>query len=233
MKIALLHGFLGDPAIWDATIAAWPRDGDEFIRPTLPGHGKRESVWGTWDGNLAVVASAIGEADIVVGYSLGGRVALGLVATGRVHRAILVSTNPGIDDSERAERRARDAEWATLLRERGMIAFLDMWEAQPLFSTRMRAPLSHREARRARRLELDPEQLARSLEVMGLAEMPDYRELVDTQRFSLVVGADDEKYGAIAHTLPARCVILADCGHDPTLEQPAALADALVRLTTG
>lgn len=229
MRIALLHGFLGDPQIWDETIAAWPREGDDFVRPALPGHGGRESVWGTWDGNLAVVASAIGNADIVVGYSLGGRLALGLVATGRVTRAILVSTNPGLDDAAREERRAADAEWASILREKGIIPFLDVWEAQPLFATRMRAKLSAREGRRARRLSLDAEQMARSLEVMGLAQMPDYRGILD-ERFAMIVGADDAKYVAIAHRSPCRRVVIADSGHDVTLEQPAALADAIVRL---
>ena len=88
MKIALLHGFLGDPHVWDRTIEAWSRPGDEFIVPTLPGHGPRESVWSTWDGNLAVVAQAVSKADVVVGYSLGGRIALGLAGARALARPI-------------------------------------------------------------------------------------------------------------------------------------------------
>src|SRR5687768_5364948 len=100
MRIALLHGFAGDPRVWDDVIAAGVAG-----RPiALPGHGGGE-VRASWDANLDAVASLIGAADVVVAYSLGARVALGLVATGRAPRAILVGVNPGLADAERPARR--------------------------------------------------------------------------------------------------------------------------------
>jgi 2-succinyl-6-hydroxy-2,4-cyclohexadiene-1-carboxylate synthase len=147
---------------------------------------------------------------------------------GRAPRAILISVNPGIDDHERATRRASDAVWAHRLRTEPLAAVLDAWEAQPLFATQARADRDALARRRARRLALDPAQLARSLEVMGLAEMPDYRAEVDA-RCTLVVGADDAKYVALARALPARVEVIARSGHDPLLEQPEALA-ALLRI---
>ncbi len=207
--------------------------------PSLPGHGTGD-VQATWDANVAAVAEAIGACDAVVGYSLGARVALGLVVNGLVPRAVLVSVNPGIADPDRAARRAGDAAWAKLLRDHGTAAFLDAWEAQPLFASQRRVAPAVRAARRAARVVHDPEQLARSLEVMGLAEMPDYRAAIAAQpdRFALIAGADDAKYVALARTLPARLVVVADSGHDPTLEQPAALARAVeqalaLTVTTG
>lgn len=222
MHLALLHGFLGTPDVWTDIAPANAR------AVALPGHGG-DPVHATWDANLDAVAAAIGACDVVVGYSLGARVALGLLATGRVARAVLISVNPGISDDERAGRRASDAAWARMLRTDGLDAFLTAWEAQPLFATQARAPQASRDARRARRANLDPAQLARSLEVMGLAEMPDYRSAVDA-RCTLVVGADDAKYVAIARALPARVEVIAACGHDPTLEQPRALAALLARV---
>lgn len=220
MRVAFLHGFLGGPSVWGAAVG----DG---IAYALPGHGGGP-VRTSWDENLAAVAAAIGPCDAVVGYSLGARVAIGLVAGGLAPRAVLISVNPGIDGVERIARRASDAAWAALLRTQGIEAFVDAWEAQPLFSTQVRAPLEVREARRARRLAHDPEQLARSLEFMGLAEMPDYRGIID-DRFALIVGAEDPKFLAIASALPAPLEVLESCGHDPTLEQPAALAAAIAR----
>ena len=226
MRIALVHGFAGHPGAWDATIAAWSRE-DELRAIALPGHGV--PVRATWDANLEAVATSIGDVELVVGYSLGARVALGLVATGRSSRAILVGVNPGIEDTERAARRASDAVWAMLLRERGIAAFAEAWEAQPLFATQARVSPARLAARRSRRLALDPEQLARSLEVMGLAEMPDYRGAITADRCVLIAGAHDPKYLAIARALPAPLEVIADSGHDPTLEQPAMLADAIAR----
>jgi 2-succinyl-6-hydroxy-2,4-cyclohexadiene-1-carboxylate synthase len=217
----LLHGFAGDPASWDDV----PIDGE---RVALPGHLGGGPVERDWAANLAAIAARTGRCDVVIGYSLGARVALGLVSAGHVARGVLISGNPGIPDDQRAARRTGDGAWAKLARERGIAAFLDAWQAQPLFATQRRAPADRRAARHARRLALDPEQLARSLEAMGLAEMPDYRAEVD-HRFALLVGADDAKYVAIARGLGAPVELIADSGHDPLLEQPVALAAAIDR----
>jgi len=214
--IGYLHGFLGDPSVWGAV------DG---IRIALPGHGGGP-VEPTWEANLAAVARALGPCDAVVGYSLGARVATGLVVGGFVPRAVLISVNPGIADAERPARRAQDARWAELLRTRELGEVLDGWEAQPLFATQARVSDEARAARRTRRLAHDPAQLAASLEAMGLAEMPDYRGAIDG-RFHLIAGADDPRYVALARTLAAPLEVIADAGHDPLLEQPAALAAAV------
>jgi 2-succinyl-6-hydroxy-2,4-cyclohexadiene-1-carboxylate synthase len=221
----LLHGFAGDPASWDDVAI-------EGERIALPGHRGGCPLERDWAGNLAAIAARIGRCDVVIGYSLGARVALGLVIGGHVPRGVLISVNPGIAEHERAARRAGDAAWAQLARERGIAAFVDAWQAQPLFATQQRAPAERRAARAARRLALDPDQLARSLETMGLAEMPDYRAHVD-DRFALIAGADDAKYVAIARALPAPLALVADSGHDPLLEQPRALAQAIDRAISG
>jgi 2-succinyl-6-hydroxy-2,4-cyclohexadiene-1-carboxylate synthase len=221
MRCVLLHGFAGDPASWDDV----PIDAE---RIAIPGHRGGDPVARDWATNLAAVAARTGHCDVVVGYSLGARVALGLLAGGHISRAVLISGNPGIADHERAARRSADAVWATLARERGIAAFLDAWEAQPLFATQQRAPAERLAVRRARRLALDPEQLAKSLETMGLAEMPDYRAQID-ERCALIVGADDAKYVAIAHAFPVSVEEIAGSGHDPLIEQPVALAAAIER----
>ena len=235
MRVALLHGFAGDPRTWDDVIAAWPRaSGDvELVALALPGHDRDgDDVRPGWDANLDTVASAIADAraDAVVGYSLGARVALGLLATGRVARAVLVSVNAGIADVERPARRAHDARWAALLRARGVAAFADAWQAQPLFATQAGAPATRLADRRARRLALDAEQLAQSLEELGLAAMPDYRDAARRLSPPLVVGADDAKFVAIARDLGLPTRSIAACGHDPTLERPGELARVLAEV---
>lgn len=222
VRCVLLHGFAGDPAVWD-DIAI---DGE---RIALPGHPGGGPLADDWAGNLAAIAARIGRCDAAIGYSLGARVALGLVAAGHASRGILISVNPGIADADRAARRTSDAAWAQLARDRGLDAFLAAWEAQPLFASQARASAERRAARSARRRALDPAQLARSLETMGLAEMPDYRAAIDG-RFALLAGAGDARYVAIARSLPAPLEIIPDSGHDPLLEQPAALTAALARL---
>jgi 2-succinyl-6-hydroxy-2,4-cyclohexadiene-1-carboxylate synthase len=230
MRCALLHGFAGAPAAWDEVIDAWVLR-EAPIAVALPGHGSGP-VLPTWEDNLNAVAGAIAGCDVVVGYSLGARVALGLVATGRCAHAVLIGVNPGISDHEREQRREFDAQWTRLLRTKGVAAFHEAWMEQPLFATQARVHPAKLEARRARRLKLDPEQLARSLEVMGLAAMPDYWSAIPAHRdrIALIAGADDPKYVAISAGLPAASFeTIPSCGHDPTLEQPRELAAAIAR----
>jgi len=227
---ALLHGFGGDPSAWDDVIAAWQLP-DPPRAVALPGHGGGP-VRETWDDNLAAVAEAIAGCDCVVGYSLGARVALGLVVRGMAAHGVLVGVNPGIADDLRPDRAQVDSAWARLLRSEGVAAFDDAWTKQALFATQVRVPAGKRAARRERRLRHDPEQLARSLEVMGLAAMPDYWNAVapHRDRLALIAGAEDTKYVAIAEGLPcASFEVIAGSGHDPTLEQPVALAGAIRR----
>jgi 2-succinyl-6-hydroxy-2,4-cyclohexadiene-1-carboxylate synthase len=221
VTVGYLHGFLGSPEVWDGIA-------DGGVRIALPGHGGA-ALQRSWDDNIEAVARALGPVDVVVGYSLGARIALGLVAGGNVPRAVLISMNPGIDHSERHMRRSTDTAWAKRFRNEPFADVLDAWEAQPLFASQARVPQAARDARRARRLALDPEQMARSLEAMGLAEMPNYTYDID-DRFQLIVGAGDTKYVAIAETLSVPTTVIADCGHDPTFEQPAELARVLREL---
>ena len=235
MRRAFFHGFLGDPEVW--TGIAGPDD----VVIVLPGHGAprasitvdgaeiidASTLHESWYANIAAIGEVVQKCDMAVGYSLGARVALALLATGRVPRAILISVNPGLPDEEKIARRDTDAAWARRFRTQPLPDVLDAWEAQPLFATQARVSASLLEARRARRLMHDPEQLARSLETMGLAEMPDYRSAITEDNCELVVGADDAKYVALAKVLPAPMAVIPASGHDPLLEQPAALARVL------
>lgn len=219
MTRALLHGFCGDPSVWDG----FAREGD--IVPAL--HAR--TVAPTWDQNLDAIARDIAGCDVVVGYSFGARIALGLLVRGVVPRAVLIGVNPGIADAERAARRTSDAAWAHRFRTEPLADVLDAWEGQALFATQARVGAARLAERRHTRLALDPELLAQSLEVMGLAEMPTY--VVPADRATLIVGADDAKFLAIARAQSAPLHVIADAGHDPLLEQPAALAKVLASLT--
>ena len=213
VRALLLHGFAGAPQVWDGF------EGDAIA---MPGHGA--PLHDSWQANLDALDTR--GATLAIGYSFGARVALGLLADGRVERAILIGVNPGISDEERPARRAADARWAHLLRERGIEAFVAAWEGQPLFATQHRVP-ERLAARRARRLALAPEQLARCLETMGLAEMPDYRAVVG--RATLIAGADDAKFLALAGD---RVIAIPGAGHDVLLEQPEALAAVIRQLNS-
>lgn len=71
----------------------------------------------------------------LLGYSMGGRMALhSLLEPGHPWQAaVIVSAHPGLEDpSEKAARRAGDAEWATRSLAGNWQQFLDAWNAQPI-----------------------------------------------------------------------------------------------------
>jgi 2-succinyl-6-hydroxy-2,4-cyclohexadiene-1-carboxylate synthase len=235
----LLHGFSGDKSSWDEVIRHWQPD-QPPVAIDLPGHGGCPQVQDGWTANLHAIGHAIGPAladATVVGYSLGARVALGLVVAGLAKRAVLVSVNPGLAAHERPARRASDAEWIQMLRSEGIERFATRWGAQPLFESQSRVPAELRHRRHLVRCAQSTEALARSLEEMGLAAMPDYREALRpfSDRLQLVVGAEDSKFGALAERMVSMAPSIplhrfAACGHDVPLERPEALGELLSAL---
>lgn len=224
----LLHGFAQPPMAWDAV--------REHLRTPACAHALPAMAGAPdWDEAIDRIAAALPADAVVAGYSLGARVALGLLARDRIAAAILISVHPGLDDDDargRADRRAADDAWSARLRTGA--GFLDAWEAQPIFATATRGDAAHRAARRAAREALDAPALADVMDAVGLAAMPSLRAalLARAHRARLVVGADDARFTALAAALAAAAPVLGPTvipgsGHDPTLEQPAALAAAL------
>ncbi len=234
----LLHGFTGQPASWDAVVRCLPPS-TRVLRPALLGHDPRvRSEARTFDDEVDRLARGIeregAQGAHLAGYSLGGRVALGLLARhgALFGSATLIGVHPGLpDEAERTERTARDEAWARLLEERGIDAFVDAWEAQPLFATQRGLPAEVREARRSVRRHHDPHGLARALRVLGLGVMPDRRTALAglSMPVTLVAGERDTRFrtlaDAMARLMPrGRVQVVPGAGHDVTLEAPAAVA---------
>jgi len=240
--LLLLHGFTGAPESW-AGVRAGVR-GAELLAPALLGHdgtpGRPEV--GSFDDEVDRLAAEVGRAGLehphVVGYSLGGRLALGLlVRHARLFSgATLIGVHPGLDDPrERGERRTADEAWARLLEREGIRAFVDAWEEQPLFASQRELPAGVREAQRLRRRGHNPEGLARSLRILGTVAMPGLRAALGGIRVPvrLLAGERDGKFSGLARemegALPRGCAtIVPGAGHNLLLERPAVLAETLL-----
>jgi|YNPBryunderm2012_1023409.scaffolds.fasta_scaffold11784_2 2-succinyl-6-hydroxy-2,4-cyclohexadiene-1-carboxylate synthase len=239
--LVLLHGFAGTPASWAGVIEHLP--GESLIAvPALPGHDRRaddvpadfEAVLARLDGALVQLHPGPWR---LGGYSMGARVALGLLVQrpSRFAIATLIGLNPGLSsENERRERAVWEHGWARVLREEGMDGFLHKWEAQPLFASQRQLPEAQRTALRAVRRSHDPEGLARALEVLGLAAMPNYWPALGEIKVPvrLVVGESDAKFRfladqAVGRLANARLHIVPGVGHNVPLEAPAATAALL------
>lgn len=233
MRYLLLHGFTGSPQ--SLALLAAPNGSSA---PTLGGHLSTPVVGGYWD-EVERLAELGQGCDGLFGYSLGGRFALGILARypERFRHAVIVSAHPGLQtDAERAQRRAGDARFVELLRERGLPAFVDVWQALPLWASQGELPDAVKAAQREQRLRHQAEGLAQSLVAHGLGEMPDLRpELRRVQsQVQLVVGELDRKFAVLGQELAgiipgARLTLASGSGHNLLLERPELVSGLLLR----
>ena len=234
VRLLLLHGFTATGRSWDAVRRRI--DGatySEALAPDLRGHGDASNVA---PATIPAVVDDLRQDSpyALVGYSMGGRVALhlALAQPDLVKRLVLVSTTPGIEDpAARAERRRSDEELAEGLERAGIEAFTRWWGAQPLFAGQ---PPEVAAAARTDRLRNTAEGLAASLRGMGTGQMtPVWDRLGElTMPTTVLVGERDAKFRAIgermAERLPdASLVVAAGVGHAVHLEAPDAVAAAL------
>lgn len=242
-RAALFHGFTGSANAWGTTVLnGLAEAGVEPIALDLPGHGENagrsDPVDFTLDGALGRIAVGVAGARVVVGYSMGGRLALhhALRPNGDVRRLVLESASPGLaGGDERESRRQRDAALAGRIVELGIEAFVREWEALPLFSSQRRLPTDVRSAHRSRRLSNDPASLAAALRGLGAGTLPSLWDRLGELRVPvlLLAGELDEKFVEIGarmeRALPdARLEVVAGAGHAVHLERPEAWLDLVV-----
>ncbi len=178
--LLLLHGFTGSVRAWDAVrpaIAAFAT----VISIDLIGHGRSASPtnadrysldWSTRD-LKALLDELQLEAVDLLGYSMGGRVALHFAvhAPERVRTLLLESASPGLeDDLERRRRIESDAALAERILGQGIEAFVAEWERLPLLALAPHVPEADRVRQTAQRLHNNPVGLANSLRGMGAGQ---------------------------------------------------------------
>jgi len=251
VPVVVLHGFTGSAqAMAPLTELLASRLVARIICPDLVGHGRSE-VPDDLDcyrvesiaGQVAALADALDcETFHLVGYSMGGRVALtlGCTASQRLRSLTLIGATAGIAEPEQRRQRAEtDAARAERILT-DFEAFVDEWMADPLFAGQATLGEAHLRAARAQRLASNPAGLARSLLAGGTGAMEPLHERLgscDTPT-RLLIGAHDTKFCAIADQLatdlPRAGVIRIDgAGHAAHVEQPDAAATAIADFIAG
>ena len=261
----LLHGFTGDGGTMHGLAERLETDAEVLI-PDLVGHG-RSSVpgdegdysidsmaahiaavgEGCASGSMAANVASVGEGSAsdpfhLVGYSMGGRVALTLACRRPelLRSLTVIGASAGLTtEAERAERRESDQKLAESIEQDGLEAFVDRWMANPLFATQARLGEGFLAASRAQRLRNSAAGLTKSLRAAGTGVMTPLHDGLKSCPVPtvFVVGAQDPKFTWIAVELAARMpeaeiAVVDDAGHAAHIEQPDAVA-AVVRSQMG
>jgi 2-succinyl-6-hydroxy-2,4-cyclohexadiene-1-carboxylate synthase len=243
--LLLLHGFTGSGSSWNGVAARLEKQ-CRLIRVDLLGHGR--SAEPADAGRYRIEAAAADLETIlqqaaavpadVVGYSMGGRLALYLAITRPVlvRSLILESASPGLATAaEREARRRQDEALARRIEQEGIEAFVQKWEQIPLFATQKKLSPVIRDALRRQRLANRAQGLANSLRGMGAGSQPSlWPRLPElSMPVLLLAGEWDEKFAGInremaAAVAQADLLIMPGAGHTIHLEQPQLFTEAIV-----
>jgi len=244
--LVLLHGFTGSSRSWPAAAVSKLAREYTVLAVDLPGHG---------DSTLPAGPAAFSFPDLLVdlhaglsgaglerfhllGYSMGGRVALGfaLQFAGIVESLTLESASPGLaDTAAREERAASDDGLAGRIESRGIEWFVDHWTRIPLFRSQETLADPVRGDLRLRRLQNRTAGLAFSLRSLGSGVQPSYwNALKDLKSPTLLMaGALDEKFLALGGLMEAQLPrstlkVITGVGHAVHLEAPERWSRAVL-----
>jgi len=225
--LLLLHGFTGSLSTWDM-LSEHLSTHFTVYRLDLMGHGKtapaaEQRMRLTQQvKDLETLLAMRSEQWVVLGYSMGGRIALMLsVVSERVVRTIAVSTTPGIKTAtERKVRRVSDRILAERLEKDGLEAFIDYWETLGLFKPQALLPESQRLLLRQERLSQTVEGLSASLRSQGTGSMPSLWSCLP-QEIDWIVGEEDEKFRTIASRAASseKIHVISHASHAPHIDQ--------------
>lgn len=167
----------------------------------------------------------------VIGYSMGGRIALRLLQTSSdlLASVVLESCNLGCaTQAERTEAAQRNQDWVDRIQHDGMEAFVNYWETLPMFATQKE--LGWDKLLHVSRAANNPTSMVLCLQGSGKQAMPLTEvtlEAVRDQRkkglsMLYIYGDKDAKSAAVAATLEAEGVLVSaiPAGHNVHLEAP-------------
>ena len=232
-RILFLHGFLGSGSDW-LPVARELQDEYCCVMVDLPGHGSANLLHSasperfferTVDALAELVRQTLFPPTHLVGYSMGGRIALALLLRHPelFAKAIIVSASPGLrTQQERLERQVHDEKVARKI-EHNFEGFIQFWYEQPLFSTLKNHPLFS-EVERERKVN-DPHNLALALRYLGTGMQPSLWDELNKNRVPVCffTGEKDERYVEIGRQMVklssmSEMEIFPDCGHTLQLE---------------
>ncbi|MGZ3745923.1 MAG: alpha/beta fold hydrolase [Pseudobdellovibrionaceae bacterium] len=240
IKIISLHGFLGLPSDWELIQSHF------MISPltpqfewwsvdymNIPGLDPENdfSVWAKNFNNQVLQRFPKGPR-LLVGYSLGGRLALHALRSNPelYKKAIFISTNPGLQrDKEKIERAENDQKWAERFLNTPWPELMASWNSQAVFRDSLgREPLRSESS-------YDRNKLAKALQGWSLALQEDFRDFLvgNGGRILWACGEKDIKFANVAMELIKRSPqiqteIFSRSAHRVLFDQPSELAARMI-----
>lgn len=227
--LVFLHGFLGVKEDWEEVISSLQ---DQFCCYTidLPGHGSSPYE----DHLLESIFNTLQSLDLfpapIVGYSMGGRLALFLKEyfPKLFKELILIGAHTGIEDEqERKSRWHKDLNWSLILDTQPFESFLLSWYSQPLFQSLKKRPEVFAKIL-TRRTHQNPQNMASILRNFSLGLQPPLKKFHQDTLF--IYGEEDPMFSELYQDFSPSDLTIEKIkgGHALHLENPHELADKIV-----
>ncbi len=242
MHLICLHGFIGSGSDY-SIVADHLKQRRPLIAPDFPDYRSTPpNSRITWASTLADLDSLIEETTqgrpcVLVGYSMGGRIALqyAIQHQSRLKGLVLIGATPGIEDAAlKAERLKQDSELAEKLTDQTIDDFLSYWLNQPILKSQEAIPEPYRSRMLEKRHRLSTKSLSTYLQTLGTGTMPSiwHRLKQLTIPTLLVSGEKDFKFANIGHRMASQIpgcdhAIIKNSGHSACFEQPTAFTKQL------
>lgn len=234
-----LHGFLGLPTDWNDVIEnlrveleGFSITGeyhvpDYFNRPHLGPNNSFAEVAEEFVNWIATQTQ--NKRKIIVGYSLGGRLAVHIFEKypDLFEGLICVSTHPGLNSNqsnELNERLNKDHSWAEMFLTHDWRQVLLKWNDQSVFEGSMFEPERHE-------INYRRELLTQALVNWSLAKQEDKRFLIKkySKKISWIIGAQDKKFVELTHSLikeiaGMKVEVVPNAGHRVLFDNSVVLA---------
>ncbi|MGL5701380.1 MAG: 2-succinyl-6-hydroxy-2,4-cyclohexadiene-1-carboxylate synthase [Kluyvera sp.] len=235
--LVFLHGFSGDHREWQPVGERFAQVNRLYI--DLPGHGGSAAVRVAGFAQMRdCLHATLLSYNILnywlVGYSLGGRIALHYACCAQpedgLAGVIVEGAHPGLTDAaERTARWHNDQQWAQRFAKQPLAEAFHAWYQQPVFASLTAA---QREALVALRQHNDGKALAAMLLATSLAVQDDLAPALQQRSFPFwyLCGEHDSKFRAIAERLSFPCHIIRNAGHNAHRENPADVAACLAQI---
>ena len=239
MKIFCIHGNFQTAKVWQPLEERMKAGFSDLEMITEDLCAKQFQSFDDWTEDFCgrVEAQANGEKSILLGYSLGGRLALHacLSRPELWKSAIVVGADPGLESEEEKKLQLdKDRNWAERLKREPLEKLVDEWDAQPVFGgIENQAP---------RNLgEMDPDGLSHQFGVFSKGVQQNLvPKLAELKRppVLFVSGEKDQKYLGIGERLAKsssviNAQVIADTGHRVPWENPESFVQVLIDFAFG
>ncbi|AXF76470.1 2-succinyl-6-hydroxy-2,4-cyclohexadiene-1-carboxylate synthase [Erwinia tracheiphila] len=227
-----LHGFLGSGEDWrsvQADFDGWPQ-----LSIDLPGHsGSGDQRAGDFDTLCTQLKATLAHHQVqrywLIGYSLGGRLALYYAcrhAQAGLQGVVVEGAHYGLASATAREQRlVHDRRWAAKFHHQPLKLTLEEWYQQSVFAD---LTVRQRDTLVSLRACHHPDALACALLAMSLARQPFLLpELHRLPRLHFLCGERDHKFRQLTEQASLPLTVVPDAGHNAHRANPSAFAAIL------